>query len=90
MTERNLARHELIGLRVLVRRSPDPSLRGREGTVVDETRNTLVIEPLGGGRRLIVAKAGSAFLFTPPSAVGVELEGNRIRFRPEDRVKRCR
>lgn len=88
--ERNLARHELIGLKVLVRRSPDPSLRGREGTVMDETRNTLIIEPSGGGRPFRVAKEGSTFFFTLPDGASVGLEGDAIRFRPEDRVKKCR
>ena len=90
ITERNLARHELIGLRVVVGRSPDPSIEGREGRVVDETRNTLVIESMEGGGRWRVAKEHSTFLFTLPGGRRVELEGDRIRFRPEDRVKRCR
>ncbi|MEM2869367.1 MAG: ribonuclease P protein subunit [Thermoplasmata archaeon] len=89
ITESNLVRHELIGLRVVVRRSPDPSVEGMEGRVVDETRNTLVIDTGERGRRR-VAKEGSAFLFTLPDGGMVEVEGRRIRFRPEDRVKRCR
>ncbi|MBM4247934.1 MAG: ribonuclease P protein subunit [Euryarchaeota archaeon] len=89
-TQGNLARHELIGLSVRVSRSPDPSVEGVEGRVVDETRNTLVLERADGRRAIRVPKAGCAFRFALPNGTFAELEGSFIAFRPEDRVKRCR
>lgn len=83
-----LARGELIGLAVRVVRSEDPSLEGLEGRVVDETLNTLVVER-PEGREVRVAKAPCVFLFETEDGP-VELEGVRIRFRPEDRTKKVR
>ncbi len=81
-----LTKHELIGLQVAVVRATDPSLVGVEGLVVDETRNTVVVE--AGGREKRVPKQGSRFRFQVQG--GVEVEGNEILFRPEDRVKKAR
>ena len=57
----NLRKHELIGLEVAILRSTDPSLVGVRGLVVDETRNTLVVE--AGGREKRVPKEGARFRF---------------------------
>ncbi|RJS88886.1 ribonuclease P protein subunit [Candidatus Bathyarchaeota archaeon] len=83
---RNLLRHELIGLEAEVVGSTNPCSRGIRGRVVDETRNTLVIED--GGRDKVVVKETSTFRFTLPSGVVVEVEGKYLVGRPEDRVKR--
>jgi len=82
----NLRKHELIGLQVAIIRSPDPSLVGIHGLVVDETRNTLVVE--AGGREKRVAKEGSRFRFDVEG--GVEVDGAEILYRPEDRTKKAR
>lgn len=90
ITEKNAARHELIGLEATVASSPDPSLVGAGGTVVDETRNTLVLARRGSGRKFRVAKEGARFRFELPGGRSTEMDGSSIAFRPEDRVKRCR
>jgi ribonuclease P protein subunit POP4 len=82
----NVRKHELIGLQVAVLRSPDPSLVGVRGLVVDETRNTLVVE--AGGREKRVPKEGTRFRFEVQG--GVEVDGDEILFRPEDRTKKAR
>ncbi len=82
----NLRKHELIGLQVEVLHATDPSQRSVTGRVVDETRNLLVIETGGVERR--IPKQGSRFRFAIQG--GVEVEGDEIRFRPEDRVKKAR
>jgi len=82
----NLRKHELIGLQVAILRSPDPSLVGVRGLVVDETRNTLVVE--AGGREKRVAKEGTRFRFDVDG--GVEVDGAEILYRPEDRTKKAR
>ncbi len=82
----NLRKHELIGLRVEVLQATDPSQRALAGTVVDETRNLLVIEAGGVERR--IPKQGSRFRFEVQG--GIEVAGDEIRFRPEDRVKKAR
>ncbi len=82
----NLRKHELIGLEVAILRAKDPSLVGVAGQVVDETRNTLVVA--AGGREKRVPKEGTRFRFALQG--GVELDGDEILFRPEDRVKKAR
>ncbi len=82
----NLRKHELIGLQVEVVRSTDPGQAHVTGLVVDETRNLLVIEAGGAEKR--IPKQGSRFRFQING--GIEVEGDEIRFRPEDRVKKAR
>lgn len=82
----NLRKHELIGLQVEVVHATDPSQSHVRGRVVDETRNTLVLEVRGREKR--IPKHGSRFRFDVEG--GVEVDGEDIRFRPEDRVKKAR
>jgi ribonuclease P protein subunit POP4 len=82
----NLRKHELIGLQVEVVRSTDPGQAHLTGRVVDETRNLLVIEAGGAEKR--IPKQGARFRFQIQG--GIEVEGDDIRFRPEDRVKKAR
>lgn len=89
ITGSNIMQHEFIGLRVEVRSSSDPTIRGLAGTVLDESKNTVTIERLDG-RSVMVSKAGATFAFTLPGTVIVDVKGDAIRVRPEDRIKRCR
>ncbi|TLZ60653.1 MAG: ribonuclease P protein component 1 [Methanobacteriota archaeon] len=82
----NLRKHELIGRSVAVVQSTDPSLVGIRGFVIDETRNTLLVEAAGREKR--VPKHGARFWFDVQG--GVEVDGDEILFRPEDRVKKAR
>ncbi len=82
----NLRKHELIGLQVQVLRATDPGQVRLSGRVVDETRNLLVIETGGVEKR--IPKQGARFRFEIQG--GIEVEGDEIRFRPEDRVKKAR
>jgi ribonuclease P protein subunit POP4 len=90
MNARNLARHELIGLPVKVVRSADRSAEGLSGTVSDESRNMLEIRRDGSGRRVRLAKQSCTFRFAIPGDGTADLDGKTIRFRPEDRIKRCK
>jgi ribonuclease P protein subunit POP4 len=80
-----LRKHELIGLSVVVRSATDPSLVGLQGRVVDETRNTLLVETAKGEKR--VPKHGAEFVF---GSEGIPVHGDDLLFRPEDRIKRAR
>jgi ribonuclease P protein subunit POP4 len=88
ITKRNVLRHELIGLDARITNSSDPTLLGTYGTIVDETRDMLVIEQAGGTK--IVPKASSKFMFTLPSGEEVEINGEKLVGQPEERVKRRR
>ncbi len=83
ITPRNIARHELVGLRVRVGESADPSLVGTEGRVVEETARTLVVED--GGEKT-VPKGYTTFEFELPDAT-VRVDGEAIDARPAERVR---
>ena len=82
----NMGAHELIGLKILVKSSSDPTLAGVAGIVRDETKNTLSIET--DGKLRTVPKPGTSFLVESPSGEKLLLDGSRLTFRPEDRIKR--
>src|SRR2546425_9062489 len=66
--------------------APDPSQEHVRGRVVDETRNMVVVD--GEGEEKPIPKHGSRFRVEVPG--GFEVDGDEIRFRPEDRVKKAR
>ncbi|MDH7510846.1 MAG: ribonuclease P protein component 1 [Methanolinea sp.] len=84
ITPRNILRHELIGLEVLVIGASNPALHGLSGRIIDETRNTLVIRGDRGTKR--VQKAGTRFRFTLPDGVLVEIDGSALVMAPEKRT----
>ena len=84
--ESNLHMHELVGLRLRVVRASDGGMVGMEGIVIDETRETLVIE---GERRRTLPKRGTVFEFTLEDGTTALLVGDDIAYRPEDRTKRA-
>ena len=87
ITPSNIARHELIGLRVTVSESSDRKLAGLDGKVVDESRNMLVIE--SGGSEKNVTKDRCTFkFFLPDPGVWVKVDGSVLVARPEDRIKK--
>jgi len=88
VTRRNVLRHELIGLEARVTNSSDPGVIGTYGTIVDETRDMLVIEQTGKPK--IVPKAHSIFMLTLPSGEEVEVDGAKLVARPEERVRKRR
>lgn len=83
-----ILRHEFIGLDAKVVRSTHPDYVGITGKVIDETRNTLVIRQKNKDK--VVVKNTAVFHFTLPDGTIVEIEGNAIVGRPEDRLKKRR
>lgn len=77
---------EFIGLRVKVTKSANSSYVGILGTIVDETRNTLVIRD--EEKKRIVAKNQAVLEITLPDSAVVEIDGKYLVGRPEDRLKR--
>jgi len=87
ITPQNILAHEWTGLTVSVKDSTDPNIRGISGLVRNETRNTIVIE--SRGLILRVAKYRATFAATLPTGETLTVDGNQIRYRPEDRVKKA-
>ena len=86
ITPRNLIRHELIGLRVRIAKSKNPSQVGLKGKVIWETYSTLHIETKNGEK--IIPKDIATFVFTLPDKTKVEVDGKLLVGRPEDRIKK--
>lgn len=85
ITPKNLIKHELIGLTVEIADSTNKFQIGLKGLVVDETKNTLIIETEKGIKK--IQKKGSVFIFKISSEKKVKVSGNKIAVRPEDRLK---
>jgi len=73
----------IIGERLTVLSSSDPTKSGRSGRVILDTANTLLLDERG--RTLRVEKAGAAFLI---AASGKIVTGSDIAGRLQDRVGR--
>jgi ribonuclease P protein subunit POP4 len=84
ISSRNVLRHELIGLDVLVSGAANPLQKGLSGRIIDETRNLLVIETLKGIKR--VQKAHSVFRVSLPGRELVEIDGSVLVLAPEKRI----
>lgn len=83
-TSRNLPRHELIGLEVGVVQSRNEDELGIRGKVVDETKQTLVVESGEEAKR--IEKEGRVFQFDLPSGKEVRVDGIILKGRPEERI----
>lgn len=83
----NIARHELIGLDVIVINSCHSGYLGISGQVIDETRNTILIANSVGVKR--VPKSVAKFRFILPDDSFVEINGKKIVGRPIERIKKA-
>ena len=84
ISPRNVLRHELIGLDVLVARASNPGHVGVSGRIIDETRNTLVILTERGEKR--IPKRFSVFRFRLPDGTTVDVDGSSLEMQPERRI----
>jgi len=82
----SLARHELIGLEVRVVTSSNPSQIGLKAQVVDETRNTFLLETKAKVLRL--AKRNTSLIFTLPDGQNVRVCGSILISKPENRISK--
>jgi len=86
ITKRNVLKHELIGLEARVINSSDKNLIGTYGTIIDETKDMLVIDQ--AGKPKIVQKKSSIFKLTLPGGEEVDVDGANLIARPQDRIKK--
>ena len=83
---KNVVLNELIGLKVVVLESLDKRQKGLRGRVVDESKNTLLIETEKGRKRVV--KKISVFRFYP-GRKSFRVDGNEINFRPFERTEKA-
>ena len=86
ITSNNLVHHEFIGLKVHATSKKNKSLN-LKGTIIDETKNTIKIEGVDNTEKMI-PKKDSLFVFELPNGEKVEIDGNILSIRPEDRIKK--
>ena len=86
ITSKNLVHHEFIGLKVHATSAKNKSL-DLKGTIIDETKNTIKIEEDDNAEKMI-PKRGSIFVFELPNGEKVEIDGDILSIRPEDRIKK--
>ena len=79
----NMYNQPWIGRSMTITSSTDPTLTGRTGIVVDETRNTIAF--LEGDQQLVLNKASITFTVDDNDVV---IQGAMVGQRPEDRIHR--
>lgn len=87
MKIKDLPQEELIGLIMEVEESSNSDMEGLRGRIVDETRNTFVIETEQGEEKRI-PKSGNMFIFVLEDGTRARIRGDKLLARPEDRIKR--
>ncbi|MCK4444011.1 MAG: ribonuclease P protein component 1 [Thermoplasmata archaeon] len=85
MTKKNIHKHELIGLPAEVVSASHNGYVGMKGLIVDETKNTLVLEV--DNVEKVIPKQGTRFRFSTPE--DIEVNGSTLLFRPQDRIKKA-
>ncbi len=82
---RNIVLNELIGLKARVTKSLDKKQRGLSGVVIDETKNTIVLETSSGTKSIV--KRISVFRFYSGKH-SFTVDGEEIGFRPHERIEK--
>ena len=85
ITPQNILRHELIGLDVQVTKALNPLSKNIQGTVIDETQQTIIIRTKNGDKKLL--KRLATFEFDLKKA-RVEVQGSALIGRPWERIKK--
>jgi len=87
VTRKNLLYSTFIGITVEIVNSTQHDLVGLKGTVVDETKNLLVIQV--NEKDIKIPKVSSVFRFYVDDGT-VEVDGRRIAFRHYERAKKVK
>ncbi len=87
MIKNIIVKDELIGRKVKIKDSLDPNWNGVSGITIDETKNTFLIEVNGKKKRIAKKTASFEFEYKGKKTI---IEGSRLAYRPEDRIKKSR
>lgn len=87
MDDNKIGREEFIGLHVKVKDCTDPCWKGKSGIIIDETKNTFLIKI--GNKQKMIAKKTATFEFKVDGRQ-IILNGSKIAYRPENRIKKVR
>lgn len=84
-TNKTIVLHELIGLDVKVVNCSDRSQIGINGKVINETKNTLLVQTADGTKRIV--KKNSVFEFSVQGR-SFTVQGIEISSRPHERIEK--
>ena len=84
ITPQNILKHELIGLRVTVERSPNKYEEKISGFIIDETKNLLLVDTGRGIKSL--EKQYKLLRVTLPDSISVIIDGSALSVSPTRRV----
>ena len=87
MYKNRIVKDELIGRNVTIKKCTDPNWINTSGKIIDETKNTFVIEI--GDQKKRIGKNTATFEFEYDRKKTI-VEGKRLLYRPEDRIKKAR
>ena len=87
MDENGIVKDELIGRNVKVKECTDPTFANVSGIVIDETKNTFLIETEDKQKRIAKNTATFEFEYNGKKTI---VKGSRLIYRPEDRTKKAR
>ena len=82
----DIVRHEFIGSKGKIVKSPHADYVGINGEIIDETKNTFTI--LHKGKAKSIIKNGVVFNFNFSDGTIIEIYGKLLVGRPEDRLKK--
>ena len=85
MHKRDMPRRELIGLEVEVADATNKSLKGIKGVIIDETKNTLVIEQEKTSKTVLKEQVTLNIMM---DGENVRMDGKMLLGRSEERVKK--
>jgi len=80
-------KNEFIGCSVLIKECTDPTWIGKKGIIVDETQHLFLIEI--NNMIKSIEKKIAIFQVTLPEKT-IRINGSKIIYRPEDRIKKAR
>ena len=83
-TQKEIVRGELIGLSIEVIDAKNPSVVGIKGKIIDETKNTIVIQS-DKVKKLIKNQIKMKIKLKDKI---IEIDGKNLVGRPEDRIKK--
>jgi ribonuclease P protein subunit POP4 len=86
ISPQNLFRHELIGLEAHVVNSRDPSHVSHSGKIVGESKEMIQMDTDDG--EILLPKEVCVFRIKLPDGDLVQVDGDLLRGRPEDRLKK--
>ena len=87
MDEQRLVKDELIGRQVKIIKCTDPTFVDVSGIIIDETKNTFLIEIKEKTKRIAKNTATFEFEYNEKK---ITVKGSRLIYKPEDRTKKAR